>query len=192
MRYQPDYKAASRQKILDTAARLFRRHGYDGVGIDKIMGEAGMTRGGFYGHFRSKAALFEAVLAREADFVVRMKRRPGNTKHALATQAMAVVRGYLAPENRDRIAGGCTMASLSVDVARASKGSRAAFGEMYRELAAEFARGLPRAKPDDPRALVSVALCVGGVILARAVGDPSLANAIAEACEQAVERELQS
>jgi protein phosphatase len=72
--------AQTRTRILDTAARLFREHGVDGVGIDAIMEAAGLTRGGFYGHFDSKEDLFEEVLRRKADFVVRLRARKRETE----------------------------------------------------------------------------------------------------------------
>jgi AcrR family transcriptional regulator len=190
MRYQPHHKAASQQRILDTAARLFRAHGYDGVGIDTIMAEAGLTRGAFYGHFASKENLFEAVLKREADFVVRMRRRDAKTKQALTEQALDVVHGYLAPQNSEKVANGCIMASLSIDAARASRKAKRAFADTLRELTNEFTRGLPRAEPLDPRALASLSLCVGGLILSRAVGDTALAERILAASEAAVAAQL--
>ena len=54
MRYSAEHKQRTRERILTQAARLFRRDGYQGVGIDSIMTGARLTRGGFYGHFRSK------------------------------------------------------------------------------------------------------------------------------------------
>ena len=46
------------------AARLFREKGFDGVGLDAIMKEAGLTHGGFYGHFSSKEDLAAEAVAR--------------------------------------------------------------------------------------------------------------------------------
>ncbi|HNH84664.1 MAG TPA: helix-turn-helix domain-containing protein, partial [Acidobacteriota bacterium] len=63
MRYPANRKEESRQKILQAAARLFREHGYNGVGVDAVMAEAGLTPGGFYAHFPSKEALFAEALA---------------------------------------------------------------------------------------------------------------------------------
>jgi len=53
--------AENRQRILEVAARLFREKGFEGAGVDGIMEEAGLTHGGFYGHFASKADLAERV-----------------------------------------------------------------------------------------------------------------------------------
>ncbi len=189
MRYRPEHKARTRRRILTWAGRLFRRHGYQGVGIDRIMRAAKLTHGGFYGHFRSKSELFAAVVGDEHDFITRMRARPGPTREALRRQALEQVNGYLAPENRERVGTGCHLASLSVDVARAGPAARRAYSERLRELADEFARSLPDAADADPRALASIALCVGGLVLARAA-EPELADAIGAACADAVDREL--
>ncbi len=81
------------------------------------------------------------------------------------------------------------MASLSIDVARAAKPVREAYGEKIRELAGEFARGL-EADALDPRTLRSVALCVGGIIISRASEDAELNAALTTACRDAVRRKL--
>jgi TetR/AcrR family transcriptional repressor of nem operon len=190
MRYRPQHKDKTRQRIIDRAATLFRRHGYDGVGIDTLMAAAGLTRGGFYGYFKSKAALFAAVIRKEHDFTRRMRERTGTTKAALAHQASEVVAGYLHPDNIEKVAPNCVMASLSVDVARAGAEASAAYGENVRDLAAQFARALPGAENDDRRALAAIATCVGGLIVARAVGDADLGNRILQASRRSAEREL--
>jgi TetR/AcrR family transcriptional regulator, transcriptional repressor for nem operon len=70
MRRTNDQKAETRQHIVEAAGRLFRQHGIDAVGVDAIMHAAGLTHGGFYGHFPSKEALVaevaDASLARGA------------------------------------------------------------------------------------------------------------------------------
>jgi TetR/AcrR family transcriptional repressor of nem operon len=54
MRVSREKAAENRKRIVDTASRLFREKGFDGVGLDAIMKDAGLTHGGFYGHFGSK------------------------------------------------------------------------------------------------------------------------------------------
>jgi TetR/AcrR family transcriptional regulator, transcriptional repressor for nem operon len=56
MRVTREKAAENRARIVETASRLFREKGFDGVGLDAIMKEAGLTHGGFYGHFSSKAS----------------------------------------------------------------------------------------------------------------------------------------
>ena len=54
MRVSKEQAAKNRERVLEVAGRLFREHGFDGVGIDAVMAEAGLTHGGFYKSFRSK------------------------------------------------------------------------------------------------------------------------------------------
>jgi AcrR family transcriptional regulator len=112
MRYPKGHKDKTRQRIVTAAARLFRRHGYAGVGIDEIMAAADLTRGGFYGYFRSKSDLFAAVMQVEHDFNRRMGERPGESVRELGESALDVVSGYLDPRNRKSVGRGCAMASL--------------------------------------------------------------------------------
>ena len=62
MRVSREKAAENREKIVEVAARLFRERGFDGVGVDAIMKEAGLTHGGFYGHFGSKDDLAAEAL----------------------------------------------------------------------------------------------------------------------------------
>jgi AcrR family transcriptional regulator len=190
MRYAPEHKQKTRRRILTRAGRLFRRHGYDGVSIDAVMESAELTRGGFYGYFRSKVDLFAQVLSGEHDFVERMRARSGKTDEELLSQARGLVRGYLHPDHREQVGRGCYLASLSPDVARAPLAARRGYETRLDELIEEFGRGLPESGARDPRAIASVALCVGGLVLARAVADEAFSVAILDACRERAEREL--
>ncbi|MEQ9639276.1 MAG: TetR/AcrR family transcriptional regulator [Alphaproteobacteria bacterium] len=190
MRYRPEHKAKTRAKIVAEAGRLFRRRGYDGVGIDRIMSAAKLTHGGFYGHFRSKAELFVAVLRGEHDFIDRLRRRTGRDRATLSEQAVEVVAGYLDPANRTRVGQGCSLAALSVDVGRSEPAAQAAYAATVRELVAEFERGLENPANDDPRALASAALSVGGLLLARGMGEDEMARKLLAACRAETARLL--
>ena len=190
MRYRPEHKDRTRDRILKQAGKLFRTRGYNGVGIDAIMAAAKLTRGGFYGYFRSKSHLFAEVMAGQHGFNRMMRERKGETRKDLAREAMEIVSGYLDPDHRDIVGKGCTMAALSIDAARAGKPARRAFSEKVDELVGEFARSLPGASERDPRALTAVALCVGGIILARAVADDDLSRDMLTACRDAVAERL--
>src|SRR5688572_33446925 len=84
MRYPSQHKAETREKILKAAARLFRESGYDGVGVDAIMNEVGLTAGGFYSHFSSKEALFSEAMASAL--------APGKTLRATKSSASSAVQ----------------------------------------------------------------------------------------------------
>lgn len=63
-------KEETRRRILDTAIRLFQERGADGVGVDEIMREAGLTHGGFYTHFENKEALVAEACIRALDLKI--------------------------------------------------------------------------------------------------------------------------
>jgi TetR/AcrR family transcriptional repressor of nem operon len=174
MRYAPEHKEKTRKLILERAGALFRREGYTGVGIDRIMAAADLTRGAFYAHFPSKSALFAEVLGQETDFVRRLRAEP---------DAREVISGYLDPRNREKVARGCTLATLTNDVPRRDRAARKAFAAQVERLVAEFEDHVPADLPDRrARALEAVALCVGGIGLARGIGDERLAREVLGVC----------
>jgi len=64
MRVSREQAEANREKILEVAGTLFRERGFDGTAVDDIMRRAGLTHGGFYGHFGSKDDLAAETCAR--------------------------------------------------------------------------------------------------------------------------------
>ena len=109
-------KADSRERILDAAARRIRQDGLESVSIAELMKAANLTHGGFYGHFRSRAALIAAALERalergEAAFIAAQPVK------AVAT-VKSVVNRYLSPAHRDNTGEGCAIAALVGDVGR--------------------------------------------------------------------------
>ena len=91
MRYRPNHKAETRQKILKDASRRVRAHGLNGAAVAVVMQDAGLTHGGFYKHFRSKddlllQALREAVGA-EIDAIGGSFEYPYVTTLVTATRA---------------------------------------------------------------------------------------------------------
>ena len=65
MKVSREQAAQNRERILDAAAQLFRERGFEGIGVADLMKEAGLTHGGFYGHFSSKEDLIAQASARE-------------------------------------------------------------------------------------------------------------------------------
>ena len=186
MRYAPEHKQETKNRIVTVAGRLFRKHGYEGVGIDRIMADAKLTRGGFYGYFKSKKDLFRHVVDAEHDFNTRMAARDGSTKVDLAAQAAEIVSGYLDIKNRQAVGQGCTMAALSVDVARSDTKTKKAYTNFIEDLTAQFNRSLNEDDPKDPRGLLCIAICVGGLTIARGMTDDDLAQQTLQTCRDHV------
>ena len=189
--YPANHKAKTRQRILDAAHRLLKRHGYGGVGIDAIMAEAGLTRGGFYAHFASKEALFAEVVA-EAVWLAGMAEAGRGSGGARARRA---IRAYLSRAHRDNPAEGCPIAALLQDVSLAGPQVRDAFVAAIGRLAAQLARNLTDDGATDAavvrdKVLATIALSVGGLMLSRAAGDAPLSDEILGACRAAAPRLL--
>jgi TetR/AcrR family transcriptional repressor of nem operon len=144
------------------------------------MAAAGLTRGGFYAHFRSKQELFHAALADEPQQVGQLLDR---RSEVAAAGVRALIEFYLGDGDRARVAASCPLVSLSPDVARSSDDARAAYTARVQELVADLARDIPGEASDARvRALAILALCVGGVAMAHAISDERLAAALVDAC----------
>src|SRR5271163_4233730 len=100
MRYPKDHKVKTRRRIVETAARAFREHGLEGVGVADLMAQAGLTHGGFYAHFASKDALVEAACRHGiATTVETLDFRARNAPPGDGLRA--IVRAYLSRAHRD-------------------------------------------------------------------------------------------
>ncbi len=163
-------KAETRQRILDAASALFRAHGIDGVGVDAVMHEAGLTHGGFYLHFASKEALVAEVaaasLARAAARWDQISREPDR-----AAALARIVGSYLDPEHVAAVSQGCMLTTLGPEVAR-RPGSRGGITQAMSTMLDALARLLPGRQD----AVAALSTMVGAVVLARIADDPELAK----------------
>jgi TetR/AcrR family transcriptional repressor of nem operon len=182
MRYAADHKERTHARIVEEASRLFKQGGFTGVGVDSVMKAAGLTPGGFYAHFHSK----EVLLAETLPLALRRMRQwllRGLEGERELAWLREVVRRYLSRTHRDAVAEGCPMPALTPDVGRAGALAQETFETHLRDLVAEFAARMPSAfGPPRERALATIALFVGGVMLARAVRDRKLSGQILRAC----------
>lgn len=182
MRYPANHKQRTHARIVEAANRLFKEGGYMGVGVDTVMKVAGLTPGGFYAHFSSKEALLAETLTLALQ---RMKQwlLGGLEDREGMPWLREIVRRYLSRIHRDAVAEGCPMPTLAADVSRSSEVARRTFETHFRQLVAEFEEKLPGTLgPPRDRALGTIALFVGGVVLARAVADRTLSGRILRAC----------
>ena len=158
---------ANRALVVETASRLFRERGFDGVGVADLMAAAGFTHGGFYKHFGSKADLMaESTACGIAQ----------TTALSDGVDAPTFVRHYLSREHRDGRAAGCTMAALGGDAARQPESVRIAFADGVENLVAalspqggeSIASGAVQARA---RILDVLAHAVGALVMSRACPD---------------------
>jgi AcrR family transcriptional regulator len=175
-------KEATHDRIVAAAARAIRRSGYDGTGVADIMKDAGLTHGGFYAHFPSR----EAMLAEAADragreSVAMMERIAASAPPQQALPAM--MRAYLSKEHVEGVETGCATAALGSEMPRQAPAVRRAATRRIKETIDLVARQLPDwGQPSaHERALVTIATMVGALVLARAVDDSKLSDALRKA-----------
>jgi TetR/AcrR family transcriptional regulator, transcriptional repressor for nem operon len=178
-------KDVTHDRIVEAAARAIRRSGYGGTSVADIMKEAGLTHGGFYAHFTSR----EAMLAEAAD-------RAGAEAAAVSARVVAagppeqamrrLVQAYLSKEHVKDMEMGCPVAALGSEMPRQATEVRGAATRRIKEMIDIIARQAPDwGQPGaHEQALVTVATMVGTLLLARAVDDPKLSDALLKAASK--------
>ena len=182
MPYTSEHKSRTRSKIVDSARKLFNRHGFEQVSIDRIMSEAGLTRGGFYNHFGSKDELYAAAVT---SFTECNPFRP-RASHTDSPQQLArmLINLYLSDEVLADVESHCPLYALPGDVARAGLSPQKAYTQLIRNLTRVYAMALSAEPDGGERAQVIVSLCVGGMVLARTTDDAALSASLRESARR--------
>jgi len=171
----------NRQTVIDVASRLFREHGFDGIGLKDLMKGAGLTQGAFYKQFASKEDLaaqaskraFESVAERWSKVVAANPEDP----------LSAVIAFYLSTPHREATMDGCPIASLGTDAARQGSEVKASFEAGIKTHLQILDRliGESDGKKSNDKAIAMLSTMVGAVILARAVNDARLSKRFLQA-----------
>ena len=181
-RTAPSRKEVTHERIVGAAARAIRRSGYDGTGVADIMKKVGLTHGGFNAHFASREAMLaEAADRAGAESVATLTRIAAAAPSQEALRSM--IRAYLAKEHVEDAETGCPVVALGSEMPRQASRVRRAATRRIKEMIDVVARHSPdQGEPGaSERALVTVATMVGALVLARAVDDPKLSEALREA-----------
>jgi TetR/AcrR family transcriptional regulator, transcriptional repressor for nem operon len=175
-------KEATHDRIVEVASRAIRRSGYDGTGVADIMKEAGLTHGGFYAHFESRTALLaEAGDRAGAEGVAAAARVAAAAPPGQAIQA--IMQAYLSQEHVAAIENGCPVCALGSEMPRQAPEVRRAATIHIKEMIDLIARQLPNwGEPKaHEQAMMLVSALIGTTMLARAVDDPKLSQALCAA-----------
>ena len=172
-RAAPSRKEVTHERIVGAAARAIRRSGYDGTGVADIMKAVGLTHGGFYAHFASREAMLaEAADRAGAESVTTLTRVAAAAPPRAALRSL--IRAYLSKEHVADAETGCPVAALASETPRQAARVRRAATRRIKDMIAVVARH----SPDHEHALVTMATMVGALVLARAVDDPKLSEAL--------------
>ncbi|MEV4116234.1 TetR/AcrR family transcriptional regulator [Nonomuraea sp. NPDC049695] len=179
VRYGKEHKQATRQRIIETAGRRFKKDGIDGSGISTLMADAGLTNGAFYGHFETKDDLVAAAVADQ------LRAQYANVIEQAAPGIAGVeqiVRWYLSPQHRDSPDDGCPSAALLDEIGRCADETKQAYTDGVLAVIDGVAA---RLSPADPRSVrtktLSVyAMMVGTLQLSRALADRRLSDELLE------------
>lgn len=186
MEIAPNRKAITHERILDTAARVIRRAGFNGVGVADIMKEAGLTHGGFYAHFPSRDALMAEALAHAGRQSAERIAKGNATREARgASPFRALIEGYLSERHLSGTENGCAVAALASEMPRQSPEVRAAAAQRVRGLIELVERALP-ATTQAASAPAIASQMVGALQLARALGDNAEGKALLAANRSAL------
>jgi TetR/AcrR family transcriptional regulator, transcriptional repressor for nem operon len=178
MPYTKEHKERSREQILQSAARLFPRLGYDEVSIDMLMQEAGLTRGGFYAHFGNKAEVYaEAIVYTASNSALA---GDGQDEGWLSS----AIDAYLCREHIDDRTYPCPLSFLVTDVNRRDSTVRSTYTRVYKSLN----RRLDKVSMADnaETVMAATAMMIGGVAVARALDDRRTADKLLATCRETV------
>jgi TetR/AcrR family transcriptional regulator, transcriptional repressor for nem operon len=178
VRYGKQHKQATRQRIIQTAGRRFKRDGIDGAGIATLMADAGLTNGAFYAHFASKQELVATAVADQ----LRNQRESLGTLAPGRAGVEQYVREYLSVQHRDNPDDGCPSAALLDEIGRCTQATKRAYTDGLLAMVDDIAARLAPQDPPSARAktLSVFALMVGTLQLSRALADRQLADQVLE------------
>jgi TetR/AcrR family transcriptional regulator, transcriptional repressor for nem operon len=175
MRYSLEHKKENHEKILSVAARSFREVGGDSSGIGTVMKKVGLTKGGFYRHFKSKDDLFVEAVARAFDEM-------GSGMVEVARSApphralRAMIEHYLSDRHASSMGSGCVLSALGPEFARKPVGVRRRIEgslKAYRERLLPF---IPGETNEEKLAKFKLLFpCMAGVLMmARVTSSPEM------------------
>lgn len=185
MRHKGVGKETTRLKVIEAAGRQFRKFGYSGVGIDALAKGADVTSGAIYGHFGSKAGVFDVVLMAGLDEVINgLTLLQAKCKDKWIDE---FVDYYLGASHRGDIERVCAMASLTSEVIHFGSEMQEAYEQKMQKIAGLIAVGL-NGDPESnlEKAWTILSLLTGAVNIARAMQTEQLADYISSSVKYSI------
>jgi len=185
MRYKPQHKQETRERIVQAASRHFRAKGGKGLAIGDLMQKLDLTHGGFYRHFGSKEELFaEAVAKGFEEAAVRIEEA---IKQAPAgSEVRTIIERYLSLKHCANPGDGCPLASLMSETARYPRSLRTKIDRAMHEHFKRIIDFLPGASEQERgrNCLILFSGMAGALNVARAATETEQRKAILEAAKE--------
>jgi len=165
----------NREIIVEAATHLFRERGLHGISLSDVMAAAGLTHGGFYGHFASKEALATEACQQafeQANLGWQAKIDRSEDQQAARETVMGP---YLTATHRDNPGDGCPVSAFAPDMCHepADTALQHAFIEGVEKSLEVFAQ---LQEGDRQAMLANYAMMIGAVTLARATRGNDLSD----------------
>ena len=184
MPYPVGHRAEIKKDIIDSARKLFNRHGFESVSLNQIMAGVGLTHGGFYSYFKSKSDLYAEVLG--CFFTDPHWKNCWEGVHVdLSSTDVGpqVVRAYLSRQHFEDVENSCPMVALPTDVARSGVSAKRAFETVFKAMVNVLERSLVQnGQRRHTTAQGIAALSIGGMVVARTMVDRAHADELRSAC----------
>lgn len=181
MRYNQEQKEQTHARIVAAAGRCFRRCGYNGVGVDGLASEAGVTSGAFYGHFESKNEAFKAAVKVGLDELVAGILSFQNNHGSEWWEEF--VKFYMSQKRTCDLSESCALQSLTSEVGRSQEQIKLVYESGLQQVIKLINDRFSEEK--DLNALnkswAGLSMLIGGVLLARAVNNPKIGAEIESA-----------
>ncbi|TDV35878.1 TetR family transcriptional regulator [Paraburkholderia caballeronis] len=175
--------AQTRKRIVEVASEEIRRNGIQATVLADVMAKAGLTHGGFYRHFESKDQLVAEACASGMAVILDAAAAAAESAAAESDNKAAfrsIVERYLSAEHRDNPTGGCVLAGLGSELARADEPARAAASGAFSELVDVMAKRIRRRNPEAARsdAVFALSAMIGAITMSRVMTDRALSDSI--------------
>ena len=193
MRYRPEHKVETHQKIVKDASRRVRTEGITGAAVSAVMRDAGLTHGGFYKHFASKdELLMESLSEAFKETADRLAQVAEQSQPKTAWKA--IVKAYLSLEVCDHAEYGCPLTALAPELARVDKAMGA---KIFEELKKYKSRMLPfmpgQRTADKERAFFSIfSTMIGATEIARMLPEPAMREKVLASAREFLLRSFDS
>jgi len=182
MPYTKEHKQRTRQRILKSAFELFSRKGFDNVSIDELMKHAGLTRGGFYAHFKNKAEVYAEAIASAVDNSRLARMKPDDMDDQVWIKGL--LDSYLSQEHIHAESQICPLAFFATDVAIRDSAVRKAYAKVYANLNKQVAGKLAGEKNAEEAAFAVTAMMIGGLAISRVLCDGDIVDKLLGACRK--------